>query len=80
MKRVFFIAMISVLTCMVAHADYINPVIWGSGHADPGVFRDTDGTYYLYTWAYCYKSTDLVNWKAEESFTPGRRRKIDDGR
>src|SRR5690554_4938679 len=41
--------------------------------ADPHVFRDSDGTYYLYVTGAgypCFSSTDLVNWQYETKVFP----------
>ena len=69
-----------------AQSYYTNPVLtpgtFGStsinSMADPGVFKDTDGTYYMYVTGNGYpafSSKDLVNWKYEKKVFTGNNRK-----
>ena len=65
---------------------YTNPVLvpgkFGNTNinsiADPGVFKDVDGTYYMYvtgTGYPCFSSRDLVNWTYEKKVFTGSNRK-----
>lgn len=69
-----------------AQSYYTNPVLipgtFGNtainSMADPGVFKDTDGTYYMYVTGNGYptfSSKDLVNWKYEKKVFTGSNRK-----
>ena len=66
-----------ILEICSAQSYYTNPVLipgtFGNtainSMADPGVFKDTDGTYYMYVTGVGYpafSSKDLVNWKYEK--------------
>jgi beta-xylosidase len=65
-----------ILIAQSQNQTYTNPVLVPGNFngtninstADPHVFRDTDGTYYMYVTGQgypCFSSTDLVNWKYE---------------
>ena len=62
------ITLVCLLAVNISAETFVNPVANG---ADPFVFKDTDGTYYLYVTsggAYSYRvytSTNLVEWEAQ---------------
>lgn len=69
-----------------AQSYYTNPVLTPGtfsgtnigSMADPGVFKDTDGTYYMYvtgTGYPAFSSKDLVNWKYEKKVFSGSGKK-----
>lgn len=86
-KRItlFLISLIIIISCG-AQTEFTNPVLKPGTFsnttlkslADPGVFRDSDGTYYMYvtgTGYPAFSSKDLVNWKYEKKVFTGTNRK-----
>ena len=59
----------------LSEKQYTNPVVFPSNYgmnssADPFVFKDDDGKYYMYVTGAgypCFSSSDLVNWKYEKN-------------
>ena len=75
-----------IVTAQNQYQTYTNPVLVPGNFngtninstADPHVFQDTDGTYYMYVTGNgypCFSSRDLVNWTYEKKVFTGSNRK-----
>ncbi len=76
MKKWCLVNFLFLITVSARFQTYTNPVLVPGNFngtninslADPHVFKDTDGTYYMYVTGLgypCFSSKDLVNWKYE---------------
>lgn len=84
--KLFIFCLLIFFTLSAWSQTYTNPVLAPASFsgkniaslADPYVFRDTDGIYYMYipgTGYPCFSSKDLVNWKYESVIFPKNKAK-----